>query len=53
MSFFTKEPSFTSLHDQVLVEKPLIALNEVKEGSFVKKLMDQVKLLFNDLLSGL
>ncbi|HIC99725.1 MAG TPA: D-alanyl-D-alanine carboxypeptidase [Piscirickettsiaceae bacterium] len=38
------------LNEQVLAERPLIALNEVKEGSFFKKLSDQVKLMFADWL---
>ena len=41
------------LHDKVLVEKPLIALNDVKEGGFFKKLMDQAKLLFNNMMESL
>ncbi len=41
------------LHDKVLVEKPLIALNDVQEGGFFKKLMDQVKLLFAHMMESL
>ncbi|WP_200770543.1 D-alanyl-D-alanine carboxypeptidase family protein [Sulfurivirga caldicuralii] len=41
------------LHDKVLVEKPLIALNDVQEGGFFKKLMDQVKLLFAQMMESL
>lgn len=39
-----------TLHDKPLVEKPLVSLNEVEEGSFIKKLIDQIKLMFSSLL---
>lgn len=38
------------LHDKTIVERPLIALKGVEEGSFVKKLVDRAKLMFADLL---
>jgi D-alanyl-D-alanine carboxypeptidase (penicillin-binding protein 5/6) len=41
------------LYDKVLVEKPLVALNDVQEGGFFKKLMDQVKLLFAKMMESL
>jgi len=39
-----------SLHGEPLVEKPLIALSSVEEGSFIKKIMDQMKRLVENLL---
>lgn len=44
---------YISLHDQPIVEKPLVALAEIDEGSFFKKLFDQIKLLFQAFLSFL
>lgn len=41
---------YISLHDQPIVEKPLVALAEIDEGSFFKKLFDQIKLLFQAFL---
>ncbi len=38
------------LNDRVLAERPLIALNTVREGTFFKKLTDQLRLLFARLL---
>lgn len=42
-----------NLNDQVLLEKPLIALSEINEGSFFKKLFDHVKLFFQNLFGWL
>lgn len=42
-----------TLNDLVVVERPLIALSDVEEGSFIKKLMDQIKRFFNSLFSFL
>lgn len=39
-----------TLNEKPLVEKPLVSLNEVEEGSFIKKIIDQIKLMFNALL---
>jgi len=39
-----------SLGNKVIAERPLVALSEVEEGSFFKKLIDQIKLFFNSLL---
>jgi len=38
-----------SLADKSVTERPLIALSSVEEGSFVKKVMDQLKLTFKSL----
>lgn len=38
-----------SLGDTLLVEKPVVALANVEEGSFFKKIFDQIKLLINSL----
>ncbi|UQB41763.1 D-alanyl-D-alanine carboxypeptidase [Thiomicrospira microaerophila] len=38
-----------SLHDEILVEKPLIALADIEQASFFKRLMDRIKLLFRGL----
>lgn len=42
-----------TLDDLVIVERPLIALADVEEGSFIKKFMDQIKRFFNSLFSFL
>lgn len=42
---------YITLHDQAIVEKPLVSLAKIEEGSFFKKLFDQLKLLFSSLLS--
>lgn len=42
-----------NLNDQVLLEKPLIALSAIEEGSFFKKLFDRVKLFFQNLFGWL
>ncbi|MCF6345727.1 MAG: D-alanyl-D-alanine carboxypeptidase [Thiomicrorhabdus sp.] len=42
-----------SLSNNVIAERPLVALSEVEEGSFFKKLIDQLKLFFNNLFSFL
>lgn len=42
-----------NLNDQVVMEKPLIALAEVHEGSFFKKLFDRIKLFFQNLFGWL
>lgn len=39
-----------SLNDKVLLQKPLVSLAPVEEGSFFKKLLDQLKLMFDSLL---
>lgn len=39
-----------TLQDQVIAEQPLLALNSVEEGGFIKKLLDQLKRLINSLL---
>lgn len=44
---------FISFNNEVLVERPLVALNDMEEGSFFKKIFDQVKQLFNSLLGFL
>lgn len=36
-----------SLNDNVITEKPVVALAEVEEGSFFKKLLDQLKQIIN------
>jgi D-alanyl-D-alanine carboxypeptidase (penicillin-binding protein 5/6) len=38
-----------SLNDEVIVEKPLIALANIEQASFFKRLMDRIKLLFRGL----
>jgi D-alanyl-D-alanine carboxypeptidase (penicillin-binding protein 5/6) len=42
-----------SLSDKVIAERPLVALSNIEEGSFFKKLIDQIKLFFKGLLSFL
>ncbi len=42
-----------SLEGKNIVEKPLVALSDVEEGSFFKKIFDQIKLLFLNLLSAI
>ena len=53
----TKGQALGNLHitfdDQVIVERPLIALADIEEGSFFKKLMDQIRRFFNSLFSFL
>lgn len=44
---------FISFNNEVLVERPLVALNDMEEGSFFKKIFDQVKQLLNSLLGFL
>lgn len=39
-----------TLHDEVIAQRPLIALKNIEEGSFFKKLLDQAKLMFANLL---
>lgn len=38
-----------SLNEEVLLEKPLVALANIEQGSFFKRLMDRIKLLFRGL----
>lgn len=40
-----------SLDKDVIVERPLVALSDIEEGSFFKKLFDQIKLFFKSILS--
>lgn len=40
-----------TLGDKVIVERPLVALSDIEEGSFFKKLIDQLKLFFKALFS--
>lgn len=40
-----------SLNGKVIAERPLVATSEVEEGSFFKKIIDQIKLLFQALLN--
>ncbi len=53
----TKGQALGSLHitlgDQLIVERPLVALADVEEGSFFKKLIDQLKRFFSSLFSFL
>jgi D-alanyl-D-alanine carboxypeptidase (penicillin-binding protein 5/6) len=42
-----------SLNGEVIAETPLVALSEVEEGSFFKKLFDQIKRMFSSLFSFL
>jgi D-alanyl-D-alanine carboxypeptidase (penicillin-binding protein 5/6) len=53
----TKGDALGSLHitfdGEVIAERPLIALADVEEGSFFKKLMDQIKRFFNSFFSFL
>lgn len=42
-----------SLNGEVISEQPLVALSNVEEGSFFKKLMDQIKRTFSSLFSFL
>lgn len=42
-----------TLHGENLVDQPLVALSQVEEGSFIKKLMDQFKRLIQNLLNML
>lgn len=44
---------FVSFNNETLVEKPLVALETVEEGSFFKKLFDQIKQLLNSLFGFL
>lgn len=41
-----------SLNDEVLIEKPLVALANIEQGSFFKRLMDRIKLLFRGLFGS-
>ncbi len=51
----TKGQTLGNLHitlgDQLILERPLIALADVEEGSFIKKLMDQIRRFFSALFS--
>lgn len=38
-----------NLNDQVVIEKPLIALSTIDEGSFFKKLLDRIKQFFQSI----
>lgn len=42
-----------SLGDDVIAEESLVALSEVEEGSFFKKIIDQIKRLFSSMFSFL
>ncbi len=42
-----------SLNGEVIAEQPLVALSNVEEGSFFKKLIDQIKRTFSSLFSFL
>lgn len=42
-----------TLGDKVIVERPLVALADIEEGSFFKKLFDQIKQFFSGLFSFL
>jgi D-alanyl-D-alanine carboxypeptidase (penicillin-binding protein 5/6) len=42
-----------TLDGKVIAERPLIALADVEEGSFIKKLMDQIRRFFNRFFSFL
>ena len=44
---------FVSFNNEVLVERPLIALSDVEEGSFFKKIFDQIKQLLSSLFGFL
>ncbi|PLA75397.1 serine-type D-Ala-D-Ala carboxypeptidase [Hydrogenovibrio sp. SC-1] len=44
---------FISFNNETLVEKPLVALTDVEQGSFFKKLFDQIKQLLNSLFGFL
>jgi len=39
-----------TLGDETIADRPLVALDAVEEGSFIKKLIDQVKLFINSLI---
>ncbi|WP_044410269.1 D-alanyl-D-alanine carboxypeptidase family protein [Thiomicrospira microaerophila] len=39
-----------SFNDEIIIEKPLIALANIEQASFFKRLMDRIKLLFRGLL---
>ncbi len=40
-----------TLNEKVIAERPLVALDEVEQGSFFKRLTDQIKQLFQSLLA--
>ncbi len=42
-----------SLNDETISQKQLVSLSAVEEGSFFKKILDQIKLLFKSLLGFL
>jgi len=42
-----------SLNGKTIIEQPLIALNDVEEGSFIKKIVDQLKQLFQSILNSI
>lgn len=42
-----------SLDEQLIVERPLVALADIEEGSFFKKLIDQLRRFFSSLFSFL
>lgn len=42
-----------SLNGNTIVERPLTALDDIEEGSFFKKIMDQIKQLFQSILNSI
>lgn len=42
-----------SLNGEMVSEQPLVALSDVEEGSFIKKLIDQIKRMFSSFFSFL
>ncbi|NCN44033.1 MAG: serine-type D-Ala-D-Ala carboxypeptidase [Piscirickettsiaceae bacterium CG_4_9_14_3_um_filter_43_564] len=44
---------YISFNNEVLIERPLVALNDVEEGSFFKKIIDQIKQLLSRLFGFL
>lgn len=40
------------LEDEILVEKPVLALNAVAEAGFLGRIWDEIKLFFTELISG-
>ncbi|GKT12686.1 MAG: serine-type D-Ala-D-Ala carboxypeptidase [Thiomicrorhabdus sp.] len=42
-----------SLDNEIIVERPLVALSDIEEGSFFKKVFDQIKLFFKGLFTFL
>jgi D-alanyl-D-alanine carboxypeptidase (penicillin-binding protein 5/6) len=41
-----------SLDDEVLIERPVVALNAVQEAGFFASLLDDIQLMFLDLSGG-